>query len=108
METKLLGELKRGKLAHPDYSLRVLAYLFGQMRIQLLDHTKPDDLEPGSPTIVQELCTYKEATMHMVTSGIALAVAPLAFCRLLATPGNCEGNGSRIRLDSDSEYPRGR
>lgn len=107
---KPIAEFPRDRMGNRRYSLRVMPYLFGQFRLQLLDHER---LEPdtGQPSIAQELCTYKRDIYTMVSSAIIMAVDPLAYCLTLANKYNCDGPGGRIRLDVDSTtnpYPRQR
>ena len=108
IDVKPLAEFPREQMGNARYSLRVMPFLLGQFRLQLLDHER---LWPGTnePEIVQELCTYKPDTYRMVSAAIIMAVEPLAYCLTLATKFNCDGPGGRIRLDTtDTRFPRQR
>ena len=89
------------ELAHPDYTVLVEAFAFGQYRIRLTDKTQPDSFAPaGHGSIVRELCTYHESKAYETVDALAKADDPLAYCVSLERPYNCEYEGGRIRLDN--------
>lgn len=95
------ADLDRLELRHPDYTVLVEAFAFGQFRIRLTDKTKPDPYAlSGHGSIVREMCTYHLATAESTVAALAEADDPPAFCRALERPWNCEYERGRIRLDN--------
>lgn len=100
----ILLEARGGAMASPVHSVLVRPHLYGQYRIQLTRTDQPDRYAPeGHGSIVRELCTYNRATAYLITSAIAHAEEPEAYCFGLERPWNCEYTGGRIRLDNTQE-----
>lgn len=98
--TKPVFEIRRDKMCNPKYSIRVLPYLLGQLRIQLCSDEPdiPEDKFHGQ--IVREICTYKHETMLKKVTELAMSEDPLKLASSWATPKNCEDlQPGRIRLD---------
>jgi len=86
--------------AAPGLHVEVHPYLLGQFRIMLM--AGPWEQSPP----LRQMCTYRPEVMEQMVDLLVAAPDPVAFCKTLERPWNCESPGGRIRLDNVQEDRR--